>query len=119
MLPKNQRLTSEKDFKRVYQKGSFFSANLFNVNYLPNRLPLSRLGVVVTKKVASKSVERNLLKRRCREVARKIYTEIPSGFDVIIVIKEKAKGIKFEEIEKDLLTAISRVGNEKARNRHN
>jgi ribonuclease P protein component len=119
MLPKNQRLTSERDFKRVYQKGSFFSVDLFNINYLSNRLPYARLGIVITKKITSKSTERNLLKRRFREVARKIYAEIPSGFDVIIIIKGKAKEAKFEEIEKALLAAVPRVGNEKARNRHN
>lgn len=119
MLPKKLRITNERDFKRVYQKGSFFSVNLFSLNYLPNKMPHTRLGVVITKKVAAKSVERNLLKRRFREAARKIYTEIPSGFDVIIVIKEKAKGVKFEEIEKELLAAVPRVGYEKARHRHN
>lgn len=102
MLPKQQRITSEKDFKRVYQKGSFFSAPLFNVNFLSNRLSFARLGIVINKKTEPKAVKRNKLKRQFREVARKIYHELPAGYDFVINIKAKAEKTDYNQIKAGL-----------------
>lgn len=113
MLPKNQRLTSEQDFKRVYQKGSFFSVGPFAINYLQNRMPFSRVGIVVTKKFSKKATERNLTKRRFREVAHEIYAKIPVGFDVIIVIRDGAKKLEFKEIQSQLSASVPRIGQRK------
>lgn len=109
MLPKEKRLTNTRDFKRVYQKGSFFSVGLFSVNYLPNKSSFTRIGIVINKKVEPKAVNRNRLKRQLREVARKYYSKLPAGVDVIITIKKAAVGTKFEEIEKSFVEAVGKL----------
>lgn len=114
MLPKHQRLTNGRDFKRVYQKGSFFSASLLSLNWIPNKTNTTRIGVVVGKKIAAKATTRNTLKRRFREAAHKLYPEIPAGLDVAIVIKEKAKDANFSDIEKEMSQLVKKIGkNEK------
>ncbi len=109
MLPKHQRLVNGRDFKRVYQKGSFFSAPLFSLNWLINKTRNTRVGVVVGKKISTKATERNSIKRKYREIIRKIYLDIPTGFDVIIVIKEKSKIVDFAEIERTIIEGIKNI----------
>lgn len=109
MLPKEKRLRNTRDFKRVYQKGSFFSVELFSINFMPNRQGSSRLGIVVTKKVEPKSTRRNQVKRKFREAARGLYEKIPAGFDVIITIKAPAKEADFEKIRGELEKVTGRI----------
>lgn len=108
MLPKEKRLTDTRDFKRVYQKGSFFSVGYFSVNYLPNKSSFTRIGIVINKKTAPKAVDRNKLKRQLREVVRNGYEKIPAGLDLVITIK-KAGNFKLEEIEKAFNEAVEKI----------
>lgn len=110
MLPREKRITSTRDYKRVYQKGSFFSARLANINLLPNRSTLSRLGIVVTKKVAPKATDRNLVKRRFREVSRSLYDLLPAGYDIVVTIKPGASRVPFTEMERELKEVFAKVG---------
>lgn len=109
MLPKEKRLRSERDFKRVYQKGSFFSLRFFNVNYIPNKLGLTRLAFVVNKKAAKKAVVRNTLKRAFREVFRSLYSNIPAGYDIVINIRPEAIGAKQPEIAAEAKKFIEKL----------
>jgi ribonuclease P protein component len=110
MLPREKRITNTRDYQRVYQKGSFFSARLANINILPNRSDMARLGIVVTKKVAAKATERNLIKRRFREVSRTLYDQLPAGYDIVVTIKGGAEKAEFTEIEKELKEVFAKVG---------
>jgi ribonuclease P protein component len=111
MLPREKRITNTRDYQRVYQKGSFFSARLANINLIPNRSTMTRLGIVVTKKVAAKATERNLIKRRFREAARTLYDLLPAGYDIVVTIKGGSQKADFAEIEKELKEAFTKVGN--------
>ena len=120
MLAKEKRLRDTRDFKRVYTKGSFFGSGLFSMNSLKNRSDFSRLGIVVSKKTEPKATQRNLLKRRFRSVAAKLYDSLPKGYDIVVSIKPKAKNSEFSQIEKEIAEAFKKVGSfEKSNNRHN
>jgi ribonuclease P protein component len=110
MLPKEKRLRAERDIKRVYQKGSFFSMKNFNINYVPNRLNLSRLAIVVNKKTAAKAVARNEVKRRLREIFRSLYDKLPTGYDVIVNVKREALGAKREDLLVEAQKTAEKVG---------
>jgi ribonuclease P protein component len=101
MLPREKRLADTRDFKRVYQKGSFFSGRLSNINFLPNKMSVSRLGVVVSKKISGKATVRNKVKRRFREVSKSLYDLLPKGLDVILSIKPGAEKAEFADIAKE------------------
>jgi ribonuclease P protein component len=102
MLPREKRLTNERDYKRVYQKGSFFSVGFFNLKTVKNNLPYSRIGVVVTKKAAPKATDRNKIKRQIREAARKFYDILPAGFDVVITVAKGGGKPEYAQIEEAL-----------------
>jgi ribonuclease P protein component len=120
MLAKEKRIRSTRDFKKVYQKGSFFFQKSFNINYLKNKTNFTRLGFVVGKKVSSKAVIRNQIKRKFRESARVLYDDLPKGYDIIINIKKEALNIKQKELEAEIRNSIQKIGkNEKNNSSYN
>lgn len=110
MLSKEKRLRSERDFKRVYQRGSFFSLPLFNINYARNQLGFSRIAFVINKKVSKKAVARNEIRRRYREAFRQLYETIPSGYDVVVNIKQESLGSRLDKITTEAQKAIGKIG---------
>ena len=109
MLKRQQRITSGKDFQNIYRRGRHLSSAFFGLNYLKNRFGFSRLGVVVSKKTARKATERNLLKRRTREILRLNYSTFPPGFDIIVTLKSSTKEVNFNKLEKELLELLIRL----------
>ena len=84
-LSKKERLTKEKDFERVFKEGKKkWIGRVALMFYLENRLPYSRLGVVVSKKIR-KAVKRNRAKRLIKEVFRRNKHLFPEGSDIIII----------------------------------
>lgn len=66
MLPKENRLNNERDFKRVYQKGQKFSGSFFYGKSLANRAGNPRFGIVISAKISKSAVVRNKIKRQIR-----------------------------------------------------
>lgn len=110
MLPSEKRIRNEREFKRVYTRGSFFSVGTFSLNYLPNRMSFSRLGIVVSKKAEPKATDRNKTKRQLREASRKLYDVLPSGYDVIVTVKKSIMRKSFADLEKEIKEAFKKVG---------
>ncbi len=85
MLPKNNRLIKDKDYKKVYRIGRSFKSQFFNFKFVPNNTEFTRIGFIVSKKVASLVTSRNKIKRRIREAVRLILPQIKPGFDIVII----------------------------------
>ena len=58
------------DFKRVYQKGRRYDGFLITAFVLPNDQLNHRLGITVSRKTASRALDRNRAKRLLRETFR-------------------------------------------------
>jgi ribonuclease P protein component len=70
-----------------------------------NGLTNSRFGVAATRKLGS-AVERNLAKRRSRELFRR--HKIAAGLDIIIVPRRDLLDAPFTSLEADYITALRR-----------
>lgn len=107
MLAKKYRLTKDKDFEKVFKKGKGFKEDFLFLKSIKNGLDYSRIGIVVSSKLAKKATERNLIKRRLRELARKSILKIKPGFDIAIVasagINKKTSFKRTEETFRKLL----------------
>lgn len=111
MLSREKRLVKNRDFERVYQKGKRVGAETFNLNFVPNRTSISRIGVVVGKKFSKKAVERNKAKRIFREAVRDIYGNIIPGLDIVIFVKgANNTTVKLEIVKVELKKAIEKGG---------
>jgi len=99
MFLKQNRLKRKKDFERIFKKGKSVKQDLFLVKYMENGLELPRIGIVISKKVCPRAVERNLIKRRMREIIRKRIEQLGSKDIVIIALSGINKNIEFSKLE--------------------
>lgn len=102
MLPRENRLIQEKDFKEIHQSGSFFSFGRLSLKIKKNNLNKTRVGFSVGIKFSPKATERNRLKRQLRELVGKNLKKTKKGFDLIISVNSKEKEFSSEELEKNL-----------------
>lgn len=102
MLKKVYRITKDKEFQTIYRRGRFQSTALFSLHYLPSRNGVSRIGIVVSKKISKKAVERNKIKRQVRAIASEIHKSLNNNFDIVIAVKKPALEANFEEMQKTL-----------------
>jgi len=110
MLKKQQRITNGRDFQNIYRRGRHLSSAFFGLNYLRNNFGFARLGVVVSKKTARKATDRNLYKRRVREILRLNYSKITPGLDIIITLKGTVREADFKKLESELLDILKKLG---------
>ena len=111
MLPREKRLIKGRDFDRAYQKGKRTKTQHFNINVLPNRQALTRVGVVVGKKISKKAIERNRAKRVFREAVRVIYDNIRPGLDIVIFVKKpNIQKLKPEALKTELKRVLEKAG---------
>lgn len=110
MLPKENRLRQEQDFKQLARAGqAVFSPNL-SLKLLRNNSDLSRFGIIVSTKVSKKAVLRNRLKRRLREIIRLNLPQLKKGFDVMILTRTAAKDFEYLQL-KEILEGLFKKSN--------
>ena len=111
MLTRDKRLIKNRDFDRVYQKGKKCFAESFNLIFLPNRVSITRVGIVVGKKFSRKAVERNRTKRIFREAIRPVYSHIQPGYDIVIFVKKPHRdSLRVETMKRALLETMKKAG---------
>ena len=98
-MKNTQSLKLNKDFRRLYSKGQSFVSGYTVVYALKNRYNNNRLGLTVSKSVG-KAVVRNRLKRLMRESYRLMEDKLLTGYDIIIVSRNRAVGKSQEQIRK-------------------
>jgi ribonuclease P protein component len=70
----------------------------------------ARFGFTVSKRVAAKAVERNRIRRRLKEAARRLSSEVRSGHDYVLVGRRAALTEPFQALTAALHEALSEVG---------
>lgn len=102
MLPREHRLTKMRDFNRVHKKGRFTGNGPVSVKTVKNNLPVSRFAFLVSTKVSKKAPERNLLKRRLREITRELLGGVTPGFDVVVMTQAKLLDLEYADLHKQI-----------------
>lgn len=110
MLAKVNRLAKESDFKKLALKGRFSFGPLFNLKSLPNKLEVSRFGIVISAKVSKKATARNLIKRRMTESIRLMLDHLKIGADVMLVVKKEALEADYQILDKELEKLFKKAG---------
>lgn len=100
MLPRPFRIVKEKDFANVMKLGRGWRRPEGQLKVMPNQLPHNRYGIIVANKVAKKAHDRNLLKRRLREIVRGSSPSLKTGFDIVFVAYAPVLKMDYAELEK-------------------
>lgn len=90
-------LKKNAEFQRVYHTGASRGNRVLVMYIAPNDLPVSRLGVSVSKKVGN-SVVRHRIKRLVKECFRLNEAAISPGYDIVVIARAGAKGIGYQEM---------------------
>ncbi|MDZ7686760.1 MAG: ribonuclease P protein component [Gammaproteobacteria bacterium] len=88
---KRNRLLTAREYDRVFKQASHrIHTREFLMLAADNERDVSRLGTVVSKKVAGNAVERNRMRRLLKETFR--LSRVDSGVDVVFVARPPAGG---------------------------
>lgn len=110
MLPKPNRLTQKKDVKRVMIKGRAFFVKEFGIKSIRKQSNLlSKVGIIVPKKLARAAVLRNRIKRQVRHIFLKHIDQIQPGYDIIFMARPDFLKLKFDEMEEKIISVLKRI----------
>src|SRR5574344_741566 len=102
MLAKENRITLDKEFDRVFKTGQSFYGKILGIKTVPSSLDISRVGILIGLKVSKKAVVRNKIKRQIRSIVARELLSLKPGRDIVIIVLPLILGKEFKEIEEEL-----------------
>ena len=74
--------------------------------WMPNDIARTRVGFVVSKRIAKQAVHRNYMKRLLSETMRSLLPSLPAGLDIVISARQKANAASLHILEQDMVTLL-------------
>ena len=90
------------EFKRLYSRGKSAASQYAVVYIRRNSKSENRLGITVSKKVGG-AVQRNLVRRRLKEIYRLSEDKLVAGYDVVIVARIQSRFAIYRDLETSVL----------------
>jgi ribonuclease P protein component len=103
---RHQHIRQRADFQQVYDRGRKHQGRYMIVFTLPRAGQPTRLGIAATRKMGI-AVERNLAKRRVRELFR--HHPAPPGFDIVVVPRRLLVAAPFASLETEYVATLGRL----------
>jgi ribonuclease P protein component len=103
---RERRLRRRADFLRIQADGRRVTTAHFvflfalRPGYEPTTTDPARLGLVVSKKVGN-AVQRNRVKRLCRDIFRHAPAMLPAGVDAVLIARVGAHELTHEAVERE------------------
>jgi ribonuclease P protein component len=109
---KSQRLLTQSDFNRVFKQGKRVSTPEWTLAYrvrpsAPGRCFVPRLGLSVSRKMGG-AVQRNLFKRRLREIFRLNQGRLSLGLEIVVIPRKEVGLWDYFELEKRFFSLCER-----------
>ena len=98
---RSARLTRPAEYRRVFANAERATSRSFTLLACANDLEYSRLGLAVSRKVASRAVVRNRIKRCVRESFRR-QRLLMTGWDVVVLARPAAANRSMGEMSAEL-----------------
>lgn len=95
----DHRLKKNSQFNFIYRKGERVHTENFTLFAVGSRFSNYKIGFSINKKLG-KANKRNLLKRRLREIVKKI--DVPSHFNFVLMAKENSISIDFLSLKTEV-----------------
>lgn len=103
MLASYFRLKGQNNFERVKRKGNYIQRPFYGVCvYNRDDMACPRFGVVISTKISRLATQRNRIKRAMEETIRYNIRHVPSGIDVVFLVKPEIASKSSDEIMKDM-----------------
>jgi len=109
MLKKTNRLLKNTDFARIIGRGRAMASENILLKYVKTDSSQSRFGFVISAKVSKKATERNLLKRRMREIIRCNIGAASGGYDFVFIARKSALDLNFNELKEEIIRLLGKI----------
>ena len=91
MLPRENRIVSDYEFRRIRRDGSRYGNSFFGLFVLNVRQGPARFGFVVGARVSSLAVQRNRIKRILRAEVSRLLPQVRPGVWMAFWVREAAR----------------------------
>lgn len=113
VLPRNHRLSSDSEIKKVFKDGVSFNSELFRLKFIPAHAGPTKFAIIIGLKVSKKASVRNRIRRKLSETVRLNISKIRPGYLVVIVAKPKLAD-KFinqgpKDLSRELIDNLSKI----------
>lgn len=108
-----QTLKKARDFDRVFRSGQSFGCRELVLFVRPKNRGIPRVGYCVSKKLG-KAVVRNRVRRRLRELVRRLEGEVGPGWDFVILARQAAVEASFQKLHDSLKGLMRKARKKKA-----
>jgi len=103
VLKKENRLSQRSDILKVKEDGELINASLLSLLIYRNKdKKIKRFGVVVSKKISKRAVDRNKVKRLIMESLKNNLNKIEGGLEILFLVKKNILGKKYKEVEEEV-----------------
>lgn len=106
-MKRRHRLTRQSDLLRVRREGRSWAHPLLVLSAARNELGATRFAFIVGRRIG-KAVVRNRVKRQLREAVRRHLSEVPAGWDMVLLARGPIAGARFAEIENAVAEMLRR-----------
>ncbi|HOW22913.1 MAG TPA: ribonuclease P protein component [Sedimentibacter sp.] len=100
-------LKKNKDYKSVYDCNNSISDYNLVIFIKKNDYKYSRFGFTAAKKI-KKAVERNLVRRRLKEIVRHKEDSIKEGYDIVLMARVNAVESDYKSLESSFVKLMKR-----------
>jgi ribonuclease P protein component len=111
VLPNQNRLRRREDFAKVYAKGDHrYRGTYLNLRiFIDSNDPLTRIGIVVSKKVSKLAVTRNRFKRQLRAIFRQLLSQLKNGLQIVVTVTTVQSKPSYQELWDDLKNLLAKA----------
>jgi ribonuclease P protein component len=109
MLKRDNRISRNKDFDRVFKAGQSFYGRVLGIKTVHNNLDHNRLGILISTKVSKKAVVRNIYKRRLRAIVGQELPVLKNGYDLVLIVFPLILEKNYSELTKIVETGFKRL----------
>ena len=106
---RSERLLHSEDYRRTIANRCRSDDQLFTVYAAKRETGGARLGITVSRRVSTKAVRRNRLKRRVRESFRS-HKQPLVGLDVVVIARQESNNTGCLQVDQSLVSHWRRVG---------
>ena len=108
-FPKTSRLKLASDFRDLLRNGISFRQNGIAVYFKKSGQKKSRLGIIVSKRILKRAVDRNRIKRSIREFFRRERKNFNAHFDLVVRIQQNVNLFEDNNLQKYLKALLQAV----------